>query len=528
MGTLWFDENANTYRVVGLFAQIFEKEEIAPGELQSEIQRVTHGDDASEIQRLIKTLLRCESFAGELRFRLRNQWRWFRAKAATASKGQSEWAELVVASDVTEDREEKERLRELAFRDPGTGWPNRTALLQNIAEDRTYSGLMLVRFEWVGATSVRSLESRAENAKAITRILRSLALDHVGMYRYNDDTAAITIPRGSENLIDPLVERITRTFEQPIAVGSDTLVTSTRIGVVSAPEESLTVLDLLRRAETALRESERGAPHVVVHDEKLEAAQKRRGDIERHLRYAVAERELHAVYQPIISLATGRTVAVEALMRWYCPEIGSLGPEQFIPLAEESGVILELGRWMLCEACSQLQKWRREGRPQLRMAINISVRQARSPEIVPTIREALEKYGVEPSLLEVELTERAMLQPEGPGARNLQALREMGVRVSVDDFGTGYSALSYLAELPADVLKLDRTFVVPLEAQEFQRDIAASVIRLAHKRGLSVVGEGVETLEQLEMLRALGCDEAQGYYIAGPMPAADFVSYLKA
>ncbi len=527
IGTLWSEGNGKAYRVAGLFTRVFERDEIPFAEIAHEIKRVTHKDDAAESERLTQTLLRFESFTGELRFRIQNQWRWLRARAAAGIDGESSWAELVVAADVTDEREERDRLHELAFRDPGTGWPNRTALLQSAHESRGYSGLVLVRFEWVGATSTRSLESRRENAKAITKILRGLAPDNVTMYRYNDDVAAITIPRGSEDVITSLVAQVAAIFEKPIAVGSDTLVTSTRIAVVSSPAESITVMDLLRRGETALREAERVPSHVVVYSQELEITQRQRGNIERHLRYAVAERELRAVYQPIISIETGKVVAAEALMRWHCPEIGFLNPDQFIPLAEDSGVILELGRWMLCEACEQLQTWQREGFSSLRMAINISVRQARSPDTVATIREALEKYGIEPRALEVELTERAMLQPEGPGARNLQALRDLGVRVSVDDFGTGYSALSYLAELPADVLKLDRTFIVPLERQELQRDIAASVIRLAHKRGLSVIGEGVETREQLQVLGTLGCDEAQGYYIAAPMPADEFAAFLR-
>jgi EAL domain-containing protein (putative c-di-GMP-specific phosphodiesterase class I) len=245
-------------------------------------------------------------------------------------------------------------------------------------------------------------------------------------------------------------------------------------------------------------------------------------DMENDLRRALERHELRVHYQPLIDLATDRIVGFEALVRWQHPIRGLVPPLAFIPLAEETGLIVPLGRWVLETACRQATKWRdaRPSGPRLLMSVNLSARQFVQPDLVDQVDAILSETGMDPSTLELEITESVVMDQSEVGIRTLSRLRDMGVRLVLDDFGTGYSSLSYLKHLPLDTIKIDRTFVAGLES-EADRSIVEAVIALAHGLRITVVAEGIETEAQFELLRAMGCDVGQGYLFARPLPGGD-------
>lgn len=255
---------------------------------------------------------------------------------------------------------------------------------------------------------------------------------------------------------------------------------------------------------------------------------RRRVELGNALRYAIPHAELSLHYQPRASLAGGRAVGMEALLRWNGKLLGPVAPSEFIPLAEQNGLILQIGEWVLHQACRQAQQWNlRHGDP-VPIAVNLSARQFRDADLVRIVETALEASGLPPHLLELELTESMLMQDAKRTLRTLAALKSLGVRLAVDDFGTGYSSLSYLKSFPLDYLKIDRSFVSGLPADRNDGAIVRAIIAMAHTLGLKVIAEGVETAGQLDYLRDQDCDEVQGYFFSRPLTAADMETFLSA
>jgi EAL domain-containing protein (putative c-di-GMP-specific phosphodiesterase class I) len=245
----------------------------------------------------------------------------------------------------------------------------------------------------------------------------------------------------------------------------------------------------------------------------------RRLGLESALRRALGNRELQLHYQPILEIGSGRIHAVEALLRWRHPALGLVPTEEFIPLAEVTGLMLTLGPWVLRTALAQLRRWHQGGRPDLLVAVNFSARQLQQPDLADQVLKALEEAGIAPGFLDLEVTETSAMSVPESAHDSLHRLRAAGVRISVDDFGTGYSSLSHLRRLPIHTLKIDKSFIRDIHTDPDDAAITAAIVALAHTLKLSVVAEGVENPEQLEFLRAQGCDRAQGFYLAEPRPA---------
>jgi EAL domain-containing protein (putative c-di-GMP-specific phosphodiesterase class I) len=247
---------------------------------------------------------------------------------------------------------------------------------------------------------------------------------------------------------------------------------------------------------------------------------------EHSLHRALERRELRIHYQPVVELDGVTTVGVEALVRWDHPDQGLVSPYRFIPVAEESGLIIPIGAWVLEQACHQLRDWHHQGRtgPQGSVEVNVSARQIDDPRIVDTVERILDTTGLPAECLTLEITESALMEDASSALGILLALKELGVLLAIDDFGTGYSSLGYLQRFPLDILKIDQSFVETLGVDSRGDTIVAAVINLAHALGLQVVAEGVETTQQLEILRSLGCDLAQGFLFSRPVPAAQIVS----
>jgi EAL domain-containing protein (putative c-di-GMP-specific phosphodiesterase class I) len=305
--------------------------------------------------------------------------------------------------------------------------------------------------------------------------------------------------------------------------GRDWFVTAS-IGIATGIVGRTDPGDLLRDVEVALhRAKSHGISRHAVYEPSMSAGTPERLDLETDLRRAVARNELRLHYQPLIDLANGRIVGLEALARWQHPTRGLVPPLEFIPLAEETGLILPIGRWVLETACRQARAWQGSlpGGGPLMISVNLSARQFAQPGLAEQVATILTETGLDPACLELEITESVLMDQSDAGIRSLGVLRELGVKLVLDDFGTGYSSLSYLKHLPLDTIKIDRSFVTELTEDDANLPIVEAVISLAHGLGIGVVAEGIETEEQLTRLGQLGCDRGQGFYFARPLPPDD-------
>jgi EAL domain-containing protein (putative c-di-GMP-specific phosphodiesterase class I) len=269
------------------------------------------------------------------------------------------------------------------------------------------------------------------------------------------------------------------------------------------------------------RAKEMGGNHYLFYREEMESEGLERLERLNDLRMALANEDFYLVYQPQIELASGQMVGVEALLRWNHPASGSIPPGDFIPLAEETGLIVPIGEWVLRQACMQLAEWMRLGLPPIRIAVNISGFQFQHTDFMETVRAVLDEFGMDPSQLELELTESVIMKNVDTAIQVLNQLKEMGITIAVDDFGTGYSSLNYLRRLPIHVVKIDRSFLQDISSQSEDSCIVKAIITMAHSLKLKVVAEGIEREEQVRILQSYHCDMGQGYFFSKPLPAED-------
>src|SRR5699024_2608414 len=294
------------------------------------------------------------------------------------------------------------------------------------------------------------------------------------------------------------------------------------VGITLYPDDGNDAEQLLQQAEHTMQLAKVGARNryqFFVASVDSEMRQRRR--LKQGLDEAIAQQQLYLVYQPQVSYTDRRVVAVEALLSWRHPELGIIAPGVFIPLAEQSGQIIELGNWVLKHACQQLRHWLDAGYTNLTMAVNLSAVQLHHDELLHQVQTNLTQYNLQPNSLELEVTETGLMKDTQAAAENLSGLRDMGVRVAIDDFGTGYSSLSYLKTLPLYKLKIDKSFVQDALDSEDNAILVKTIIQLSKNLGMRVIAEGVETLEQEQFLIGLGCDEGQGYWYSKPLAATD-------
>jgi diguanylate cyclase (GGDEF)-like protein len=319
-----------------------------------------------------------------------------------------------------------------------------------------------------------------------------------------------------------LGRRLLETFDAPFHIDGHELFVAASVGISVFPDNAGDAAALERTADSAMRQAKRrGRNGCVVYDPASDAALPERLEMERHLRRAAARGELTLHYQPQVDANSGRLIGAEALLRWNHASLGLVSPARFIPIAEETGMIAEFGRWVLNQACTQAGRWRHAGR-RLRLAVNVSAIEFEQTGFVDGVERALCVHGIDPALLELELTESAVVNNIDLAVTQLARLRGLGMRIAIDDFGTGHSSLGYLQRLPVDTIKIDRSFVAEIRTATSRPPLVQSVISLAHALGLTVVAEGVETEAQLAALQCMECDEIQGYLIAKPLPAPEF------
>jgi len=326
-----------------------------------------------------------------------------------------------------------------------------------------------------------------------------------------------------------MAARILRTVAEPHSVDQHDLHVTTSIGVSVYPDDGHDAETLIKNADTAMYQAkENGRQSYQFFKPAMNARAVERQSIEESLRRALERQEFAVHYQPKICMKTGTITGAEALIRWTHPVRGAISPAQFIPVAEDCGLIVPIGRWVLRQACEQARRWQGAGLPTIMMAVNVSAMEFQDEAFLPGLLHILEESGLDPRSLEIELTESALMKRVESTAALLRTLKESGVQVAVDDFGTGYSSLSYLRKFPIDSLKIDQSFVRQIGRASDDAAIVTAVISMARSLKLRVVAEGVESIKELEFLKVHQCDEAQGYYFSPPVPAALFVHLLKA
>jgi predicted signal transduction protein with EAL and GGDEF domain len=316
-----------------------------------------------------------------------------------------------------------------------------------------------------------------------------------------------------------LCERLAAALEEPFAIGEQSVSISASVGVAIFPTDAGGAADLIKNADMALyRAKSEGRGLARFYEAAMDEALRQRRQLEADLRLAIEKEELNVHYQPLAQLETGTVIGFEALLRWNHPELGAIGPDVFIRLAEESGLIIRLGEWVLREACAEAARWN----PPLKLSVNLSPLQFTQDDLVGSVRRVLDETGLDPARLDLEITEGLLIKDAGGALATLERLKALGVEISMDDFGTGYSSLSYFRMFPFDKVKIDRSFIRDMVESPQARAIVRSVIGLSHGLGMPVVAEGVETAEQLALLRGKGCDQVQGYLISRPNPIGHF------
>lgn len=432
-----------------------------------------------------------------------------------------------IARDITEERKLEKRMERLAYYDALTELPNRV-LFRNRLEEALEAAqrdggapvsvlfVDLDRFKIVNDSLGHGAGDRLIQEAAVR--LKSSLREGDSLSRHSGDEFTALLACAKEEDIRRICDRMLAAFRRPFVLeGYDVFVTPS-IGIARTVDGANDAETLVRNADRAMYAAKKEGGDAYRFFAPESASFLPILEVESYLRQAIQNEELELVYQPQVCLRTGRPTAIEALIRWNSPALGAVPPDTFIPIAEQSDLIEEIGKWVFRRGCEQLRALRALGYDGLKLSVNVSLRQFRRSDFADFVAALLEESEIEPSSLDLEITERVTMSIHSANDA-LTRLRKLGVIVSVDDFGTGYSSLSYIKDLLIDRLKIDRSFVKDLPASEKDRAIVTTIIEIGKRLGLAVVAEGVETEEQLRFIRDHGCDEAQGYYIGRPMPA---------
>jgi diguanylate cyclase (GGDEF)-like protein/PAS domain S-box-containing protein len=467
------------------------------------------------------------------------QWRDYEATMMNLI-GQPAVGGLVInARDVTDRKALETELRHQAFHDPLTNLPNRALFMERLEDalamtqrtgDRTAVMFIdLDRFKVVNDSLGHNVGD--ELLIALGERLTETAPEDTLVARFGGDEFTLLVPRvESQETLTALAHHLLGALRGPVKLmGHNTIVTAS-IGISMSGERAKTPRELIRSADIALSHAkEQGRSRYVLFDETLDKYSIDRLRLESELRQAVERDQLRLHYQPEIDLPTGRVVGFEALVRWNHPTRGTVPPAEFITLAEETGEIIGIGKWVLRQACRQAAEWRDalfHDQP-FTMAVNLSANEFLEPGLAWEVLRVLRETGLEPGQLRIEITESVLLDDSAVTSEIFLELKRIGVELAIDDFGTGYSSLSYLRQLPADVLKIDRSFVSDVDHDEREASIVRAVVRVAEALGMRVVAEGIEREEQAQFLAKIGCESGQGYHFARPAEAGDTADFVR-
>ncbi|MBI4497222.1 MAG: EAL domain-containing protein [Chloroflexi bacterium] len=439
-----------------------------------------------------------------------------------------------VDRDITARKRVEELLEHQVLHDALTGLPNRTLLQDRLQQaildaSRSHASLAVLLLRFDGIRDVNDTFGHQAGDDLLQQVgdrLHSALWEADTVARLGGVEFAVVLPTAGDVAgVILVVRRLLRVLEAPFTVSGLPLHVRTSIGIARAPEHGTHAETLLRNAAVAMHVARRSGNGYAIYSAAQDEYSPDRLALIGELHQAIRQNQLVLHYQPQVDLVTGSIAWVEALVRWQHPQRGLVPPGQFIPLAEQTGLIQPLTRWVLGAALHQAAAWQRAGL-RLGVAVNLSARDPQDEQLPDYIARMLEQWGVAPTRLKVEMTESSLMADPAQALETLRRLRAMGIEIAIDDFGTGYSSLAYLRRLPVSELKIDKSFVLDMALDEGNAAIVRLTIELGHYLGLKVVAEGVESRQAWELLAALGCDAAQGYYVSHPVPAADLVRRL--
>jgi diguanylate cyclase (GGDEF)-like protein/PAS domain S-box-containing protein len=442
-----------------------------------------------------------------------------------------------VDRDITERKRIAERLAQLAHHDSLTGLPNRAlfldrlqAAIEHVQHRGRHIAVLLFdldRFKLINDTLGHAAGDRLLQSVA-QRLTGALREDDTVARLGGDEFVILLVDVARRDDVAQVAQKLLDTLAAPHSIDGRELFVTTSIGVSVFPGDGADSASLMKHADIAMyRAKAKGRNNFQLYLPDMSEATPRRLAIETELRYALEREELELHYQPRVDLHTGKLVSFEALLRWQRPGFGRVSPSEFVPILEETGLIVQVGEWVLRSACGQVRRWHAQLGMEPHISVNLSPRQLRQHDFARAVERVLSDTGLAPAYLELELTESMLLEHTSHTIALLEELQGMGLRFAVDDFGTGYSSLAYLKRFPISSLKIDRSFVEDIETGQDSGAIARTVIAMAHSLGMRAVAEGVETRAQLEFLKRHGCDEGQGYWFSKPQPPDTITACLR-
>jgi diguanylate cyclase len=420
----------------------------------------------------------------------------------------------------------EEKMKRLVYYDPLTELPNRMLISEMMQEilkgDASEIGVLcltLDRFKRVN--SLGYYEGDFMLTLLAERLRKCLQLQNV-IARISQDEFAVLI-KGNKYNSEQAAKRLLQCVGKPFPLKTHEVFLTGSIGIALYPHDGNQIDQLLKKASAAAESAKQsGGDQFVFSSDCTDLHPAENLLLESDLRLAIERTELDVFYQPQIDLRTGRIVGAEALMRWNHPEKGMIPPNKFIPVAEESGLILPMGEWILRKACSQMKQWNSENDAQFRIAVNLSGYQFNRPDLIERLSTILQETSSDPQTVELEITESVLIQQPDAALNRMKELKDLGVQISLDDFGTGYSSFAYLKQFPFDALKIDRSFIANVHDDPKSSAIVTAIIQMARSMNTKIIAEGVETLSEYEFLKQHGCEEVQGYLFSPPVPSAKF------